>query len=135
MQISNLQNLIIDLKRNLGGNRESAVSLTKNLVPNSFSYSILQPKLNTKKYLDGKGRIYLLLFKLKYNIGNIFKGNQTELGKEFVYNFKPKKNNYKGQIFVLIDGYTASACAMVTSWLKQHTKATFIGQQSGCGYN
>ena len=24
---------------------------------------------------------------------------------------------------------------MVTSWLKQHTKATFIGQQSGGGYN
>jgi len=135
IQRNNLQNIIIDLRGNLGGNRGSAVSLTKNLVPTSFSYCILQPKLSTKKYLNGQGKFYLFLSKLKYNVGNIFKGRQTELGREFVYNFKPKQNNYKGQIFVLTDGYTASAATMVTSWLKQHTQATISGQQSGGGYN
>lgn len=132
---NNLQSIIIDLRGNLGGNRKSKVLLTKNLSPTPFSYSILQPKLSTKKYLIGQGKFYLFLSKLKYNIGNIFKGRQTELGREFVYTFKPKQNNYKVQIFVLTDGYTASAATMVTSWLKQHTKATFIGQQSAGGYN
>lgn len=135
LQKNNQQNLIIDLRGNLGGKRKSAVLLTKNIIPNTFNYSILQPKLSTKKYLNGKGKFFLFLSKLKYNIGNIFKGKQTELGKEFVYNFKPIQNNFKGQIFVITDGYTASASTMVTSWLKQHTKATFIGQQSAGGYN
>lgn len=132
---NNVANLIIDLRGNLGGNREAAVSLTKDLVQNSFGYSILQPKLETKKYLNGKGKFYLFLSKLKYNVGAIFKSKQTALGREFVYNYKPKHNNFKGQLFVITDGYTASAATMVTSWLKQHTKATFIGQQSGGGYN
>ncbi|MFM9948684.1 MAG: S41 family peptidase [Saprospiraceae bacterium] len=127
--------LIIDLRGNLGGNRKSTIFLTKHLVHNSFSYSILQPKLNTKKYLDRKGKFFIFLSKLKYNVGNIFKGSRTELGREFAYNFKPLSNNFNGQIFVLTDGYTASASTMVTSWLKQHTKAKFIGQQSGGGYN
>ncbi len=135
IQRNNIQSIIIDLRGNLGGNRKSTVLLTKNLADTSFSYSILQPKLSTKKYLNGQGKFYLFLSILKYNVGNVFNGRRTELGREFVYNFKSKQNNYKGQIFVLTDGYTASAATMVTSWLKQHSKATFIGQQSGGGYN
>lgn len=135
IQENNLQTIIIDLRGNLGGNRKSAVSLTKHLVSNPFTYSILQPGLYTKKYLNGKGKFYLLLSKLKYNVGNIFKGKRTRLGKEFVYRFKPNQEGYKGKLYILTDGYTASAATMVTSWLKQHTKATFIGQQSAGGYN
>lgn len=131
----NSEYLILDLRGNLGGNRKSTVLLTKHLVSNSFNYSILQPKLNIKKYLNVKGKIFLALSKLKYNIGDFFQGRRTKLGREFVYKFKPKRHCFKGQIFVLTDGYTASASTMVTSWLKQHTKATFIGKQSGGGYN
>ena len=68
---NNVSNLIIDLRGNLGGNREAAVSLTKDLVQNSFSYSILQPKLETKKYLNGNGKFYLFLSKLKYHVGTV----------------------------------------------------------------
>ena len=132
------QNLVLDLRGNLGGNRKATVLLTSYLVQKPFSYSILQPNLTTKKYLNSKGKFYLFLFKLKYNVGNVFKGKKTELGREFAFTFKPKKdnkNNFKGSIFVLIDGYTASASTMLTSWLKQYTTVTFIGKQSGGGYN
>lgn len=127
--------LILDLRGNLGGNRNSAVHLLKWLLTDSFTYSILQPKLSIKRYLNGKGKFYLFLSKLKYNVGNLFRARSTTLGREFVYHYKPKKNSFKGQIYVLMDGYTASASTMVTSWLKQHTKAVFIGQQSAGGYN
>lgn len=132
---SNSSYLILDLRGNLGGNRNSAVHLSKWLLTNPFTYSILQPKLSLRRYLNGKGKFYLFLSTLKYNVGDLFKSKKTALGREFVYTFKPKKNSFKGQIYVLTDGYTASASTMVTSWLKQHTNALFIGQQSGGGYN
>lgn len=132
----NCKQLIIDLRQNTGGNRKASIELTRHLADTVFSYSILQPKLKTKNYLDGQGKIFLFLSKLKYNIGNVYKGHKTALGKEFLYSYKPKKkNNFDGQIFVLTDGFTASASTMVTSWLKQFTNAKFYGTQAGGGYN
>lgn len=130
------ENLILDLRQNTGGNRKSAIELTKYLADAPFSYSILQPKLATKKYLNAKGKRYLFLSKLKYNLGNIFKSRKTELGREFEYQYKPKsENNFNGKIFVLTDGFTASSSTLVTSWLKQFTNATFIGNRASGGYN
>lgn len=136
--IENLKcyNLILDLRFNTGGNRKSAIELTKYLVDTTFGYSILQPKLKLKKYLNPKGKWYLFLSKLKYNIGAVLKGRKTLLGKEFKFVYDPKKtNNYKGKIFVITDGFTASASTMVTSWLKQFSDAIFIGSQASGGYN
>ena len=102
-----------------------------------FGYSILQPKLKIKKYLNGKDKFFLGLSKLKYNVGGIFRNKRTDLGREFVYNYKPIENNFNGKIIVLLitDGYTASASTMVCSWLKQHADAKFFGQQTSGGYN
>ena len=131
-----VENLILDLRQNLGGNRKSAIELTKYLVDTTFRYSILQPKLEKKKYLNAKGKRYLFLSKLKYNLGGIFKGQKTSLGKEFKYSYTPKsQNHYDGNIYVLTDGFTASSSTMITSWLKQFTNATFIGSQASGGYN
>lgn len=127
--------LVLDLRGNLGGKRKSAVFLTRHLAQKKFEYSILQPRLKTWKYINGKGKFYLFLSILKYNVGTVFKGKKTVLGRAFTYSYKPVKNNYKGNILVLTDGYTASASTMVTSWLKQHSRATFIGLQAAGGYN
>lgn len=130
------ENLVLDLRQNLGGNRNAAVELTKHLAGSAFTYSILQPKLATKKYLNAKGKFFLLLSKLKYNIGTIYKMHNSKLGPEFIYRYKPSsKNHFKGNLYVITDGFTASASTMVTSWLKQYTNATFIGNQSSGGYN
>ena len=130
------EKLFIDLRQNLGGNRASSIKLTKYLVDTTFAYSILQPKLRTKKYLNRKGKYYLFLSKLKYNVGNMFKKHESEYGNEFTYSHKPKKqNHFDGKLYVITDGFTASASTMVTSWLKQHTNAIFIGNQAGGGYN
>ena len=130
------EKLIVDLRQNTGGNRNAAIELTKYLADTTFSYSILQPKLATKKYLNGKGKLFLFLSKLKYNVGNIFRKHNSTLGKEFIYTYKPKsRNHFYGKLYVLTDGFTASSSTMVTSWLKQYSNAIFIGSQSGGGYN
>ncbi|MGF7218854.1 hypothetical protein GGR92_005033 [Spirosoma lacussanchae] len=128
--------LILDLRDNLGGNRQSAVALTQHLLKDvAFSYTILQPKPSIWQYLNGKGKLYLALSKLKYNVGQFYRGQKTALGRAFVYRYRPSKHPFEGQVYVLTDGYTASASTMVTSWLKQHSSARFVGQQSGGGYN
>lgn len=128
--------LIIDLRQNTGGNRNAAIELTKYLVDTAFNYSILQPKLQTRKYVNRKGKQYLFLSKLKYNVGSFFKGRKTDLGREYTYSFKAiEENHFKGKIHVLTDGFTASASTMVTSWLRQFSNAKFIGSQAGGGYN
>lgn len=128
--------LLIDLRQNLGGYRNAAVELTKYIVDTTFSYSILQPNLNTRRYLNGKGKFYLFLSKLKYNVGAIFKKHKTIYGNEYTYHYASKKeNHFGGKVYVLTDGFTASAATMATSWLKQFSNATFIGNQAGGGYN
>jgi len=130
-----ISNLVVDLRGNLGGNRNSVAFLTKQLIDTSFSYSIIQPKLKPAKFLTSKGKLFLALSKLKYNIADFYLGHKTPLGREFIYKTKVQKNNYKGRLFVITDGFTASASTMFTSWIKQYTDATFIGSQAGGGYN
>jgi hypothetical protein len=129
------KNLVIDLRDNTGGNRNATVTLTKMLVDTTFSYSILQPKLHPGRYLNGKGKFFLFLSKLKYNVGDIFKGKRTGFGREFTYRYKPGKPTYQGNLYVITNGFTASASTMLTSWLKQHTDAVLVGSQAGGGYN
>ncbi|GAB2791872.1 hypothetical protein GCM10027275_40900 [Rhabdobacter roseus] len=130
-----LKYLVLDLRGNLGGNRKAAIVLTQQLVGTSFSYAILQPRLTPARYLNGRGKLYLGLSKIKYNLGDFYRSKRTPLGRTFTYRYKPDRNPYRGELFVLTDGFTASASTMVTSWLKQHTQARFIGQQASGGYN
>ena len=130
-----INNLVIDLRGNLGGNRNTVAYLAKQIVDTTFTYSIIQPKLKPLKYLTSRGKFFYFLSKLKYNIGAVFKGQKSELGRKFVYKYQPVKMNYNGKIFVITDGFTASASTMLTSWLKQYSNATFVGSQAGGGYN
>lgn len=130
-----LTNLLLDLRGNTGGHRGASVALAKYIVPHSFSYSILKPRLKPGPYLNSTGRFYFLLSKLKYQLGHLLKRHRTELGIEFRYRYQPEKEVYRGQLYVLTDGFTASAATMVTSWVKQYTTAMFIGSQAGGGYN
>lgn len=128
--------LVVDLRQNTGGDRRAAVELTRHLVDTEFSYSILQPRLSTFRYLNGKGKFYFFLSKLKYNVGSFYRSRKSDLGREFRYKYKPaKRGRFSGRLFVITDGLTASASTMVTSWLKQHSNAIFIGGQAGGGYN
>jgi hypothetical protein len=135
VQKSGFQNLIIDLRDNTGGSRPATVALTRMLVDTTFSYSIIQPKLHPARYLDTKGKFFLFLSKLKYNVGDVFKGKRTPLGREFTYRYRPNRPTYQGKIYAITNGFTASASTMLTSWLKQYTEATLVGSQAGGGYN
>ena len=128
--------LILDLRGNTGGSRTAAVALTKRLVNAAFGYSLIRPKgQNLRPFLNRKGKTYLTLGSLKYGLGAAFRSRHTPLGKEYRYRYMPAKNPFNRPVAVLTNGLTFSASTMVTSWLKQYSKAVFVGQQAAGGYN
>lgn len=135
LQVENPPFFVIDLRGNTGGNRKSGAELMRFLTGEKFGYSILQPKLKPKPYLNQQGKRYYRFSKLKYNFGKFTRKNKTELGTSFQFDFKPHKSTYKGQIIVLMDGLTASTSSMLTTWLDKHSNAHFIGRTAGGGYN
>jgi C-terminal processing protease CtpA/Prc len=47
----------------------------------------------------------------------------------------PHKNNFKGKIYVLINGFSFSASSLLSANLKAINRATFIGEETGGGFN
>lgn len=48
---------------------------------------------------------------------------------------EPKENNFKGQVYVLINGNSFSASSIISTNLKALNLATFVGEETGGAYN
>ncbi len=48
---------------------------------------------------------------------------------------QPKDNNFKGQVYVLINGNSFSASSIISTNLKALNLATFVGEETGGAYN
>ncbi|MRI00156.1 peptidase S41 [Kriegella sp. EG-1] len=141
-------NLIIDLRDNGGG----SIAEIKNL----YSYIAVQPfqlvnkaaiktKIPaTKAMISSKNSSFfegiLQLFAIPGLLVYDFLHVKTVKGNSF-YNLsesklkKPKKNNYKGNIYVLINGYSFSASSILATNLKATKRAIFVGEETGGAYN
>ena len=128
-------NLVIDLRGNPGGEKKKGELFLEYLVEKPCTLTILEPIENVKKYLgDAKGTGYgkakIILAK-----ENLFKPKKTKLGKESTHITRPRSTTYKGEIFILTNGFSGSTSTVVSSILKQQKEITFIGSQTGGGYN
>ena len=139
MKKGKTKDLIIDLRDNGGGSLDACRNLFSYLVDEKFVY-LSESQINKKfnPYWQGKG------------VMNALKGLSFELTsskvleEEYGYyklKFKgmkplqPNKNNYDGKVYVLINGYSFSASALLSSNLQQIKRATFVGQETGGAYN
>ncbi len=131
------QHLVIDLRGNTGGTRDYGILLAQYLCDSAFFYQIVQPDLETGKYLDGKARFTYFLSKLKYNVFNFYRSRKTGNGRVFTYRYKPKrKHRFSGHLYIITDGYTASTSTMFTSLVRQYRDSVVIvGRQAGGGYS
>jgi hypothetical protein len=91
MQNKQVQNLIVDVRDNQGGNFEPGTLL--------LSYLITAPV----DYLPNSGQSQLL---------------------------KPAKNNFKGNLYVLINGGCFSVTSIISSYLAKAKRAIFIGEET-----
>ncbi|TAE74860.1 MAG: hypothetical protein EAZ85_03775 [Bacteroidetes bacterium] len=133
-----IDNLIIDLRNNMGGELLYVNQLFSYVIDKNYTFvdNILVssdkklPKLETNELT-------------KSNVHNSKYVQQTDSGtfvvKEIFYPFlrtqEPKKKTFKGNIFMLIGKKTFSAAALCASLFYAYQRAVFIGEESGGGAN
>ena len=114
IQQSKINNLIIDLRDNTGGNPDYVKFLLQYLYDEPFQQAL---ECRVVKYKDAEifaERNRKIWYPL-YGIGK----------------FHPKQNNFNGSVYVLVNENTFSAGVILASTLKKYDRATFIGTETG----
>jgi hypothetical protein len=128
---SNIEHLILDLRGNGGGSIINIRRLVKKLSQEPFKMldSSLAKKATIKKLMPPFMVIPYVPFRLGYK-----ELDSTTLVKTYHNSklIKPSKNhNYKGKLYVLMDGGSYSATVFTIGLLKDLNRATFIGTPPG----
>lgn len=130
------KNLILDLRNNEGGDGTGEKLLTYLLTKPYKHYDFTEEKFTgyppVVDYLEnGKDLFFIDSIVYRTNSG------MYRLKKEY-FNYipllseqRPNKNNYAGEIYVLINGASGSMASVVSSFLRANDRAIFIGEESG----
>ncbi len=145
----NTKTLIIDLRDNGGGRL--------NEIANLYSYLATEPYIFADKgevvsktsfisnfdYFKGKPLLIqpllLIAAPIVYPLF-YFKTHKESDGKYYLSSSLektklPNENNFKGKIYVLINGGSFSASSLISSNLKGSKRAYFVGEETGGGFN
>ena len=132
-----IQNLIIDIRKNEGGNQG---------VEDKVMSYLIEKKYKKYKYVEIPGFEYSFLSMTNYkNQPNILKkelSEEFELKSDGTYLLKaglmeglePDKNNFSGNLYILINGLSFSGGSEFAALAKNYSKAKFIGEETGGGY-
>ncbi|MBD3748418.1 MAG: S41 family peptidase [Sphingobacteriales bacterium] len=133
----NIQHLILDLRNNGGGNLMSCNLLFRYLYDKPYQFTgranMSARYFSTAKYADhflinSLRGIFPLIFVKKDSLGYYSKLPTDKLKN-------PKKYNYQGDLYVLINGYSFSATSLLAANLQEAKRGIFIGEETGGGYN
>jgi len=134
------KDLILDLRDNGGGSLKACRNLFSYLVAKDFVY-LQQTEVDRKfnPYSYGKGFINgYKSFSFNLFSSVILKGEKNGKYKVNYKGIKPlpaNANHFNGKVYVLINGYSFSAAALLAANLQGIKRATFVGQETGGGYN
>lgn len=110
----NIKHLIIDIRENGGGNPAYSVYLLKYLMDQPFTQAI-------------EGRVVK-----NAEEDNVIKRTRRKWYPWYgIGEFKPKKKNYNGKLYILVSGSTFSAAVEFGSTLRKYKRAAFIGEETG----
>ena len=152
LRAKNTKYLILDLRDNPGGQIYAARVLYSYLTDSDYYFldkfevtsrtSILYDNYLKEKSVFIKTVLLTIglpfrLIHMGVSISNVKKGDD---GKFYYNNFNsrllhPKQNNFKGKIYVLINGGSFSASCLVASNLKGSGRAFFVGEETGGAFN
>ena len=139
--------LIIDLRNNGGGRLNEIAKLYTYLTDKDFNF--VEKSLVTKKtsllytgFYKGGGvgtKILKTIFAIGYYPLMFFSVRKYEDNKYYKQasskTKKPDINNFKGKVYVLINGGSFSASSIISSNLKGSKRAVFVGEETGGAYN
>ncbi len=133
LESSNVQNLIIDIRNNGGGNTPMVEELISYLYSKPFQFYGDVYQLHKKwdlsiipaihHYPQGNAN-----WTLKKGGDGFFRGI---VGNDGLKMAKPKKQVYKHNLYLLTNGNTLSAAAEFASFIKYYRPAIFIGEEAG----
>ena len=132
----NIQNLVIDLRGNTGGNL--------NIVENLMSYLMDKPfKSSEKNELQTSDVNYMKTLiphfeKGKRGRGFQWKGLKKIAPDTYTYRFSKtgkinpsKKYRFDGNVYIITDGWVFSAASLFVSSLRSQRKITVVGEETG----
>ncbi|RCR66898.1 S41 family peptidase [Larkinella punicea] len=129
-----VQDLVIDLRQNTGGNAEIGSDLMSYLMKSDFRQvdraesRVRRP--NSCSYFDRKEK-RLLRQNFRYMKSD---GGRYQFGKSNVGWNKPASDHrFSGKVYILTSGRTFSAASIFTASLKAQRPVTIIGQETGGG--
>lgn len=141
------QYLIIDIRDNPGGNLDQIHDFYGYLTDTSYQFvrpGEVKTRLpNIKKFYGRNSNLFSVVAQTAmlpyFLIDNLTKTRKTE--GRLQYHFKeskttkPKPLNFKGKIYVLVNGGSFSASTTLASQLHGNKRALFIGEETGGAYN
>ena len=125
--------LIIDVRNNGGGSDEFGKLLAAYLIDDTFDYY---------RYLEVNSDSFAFLQYSSTSNSDIPRdqlranprGKYDVLGHPNLGPQQPLMPNFKGDVYILINGSSFSATGEFTSVVHHHRRATFIGEECGAGY-
>ncbi len=135
MRQNGVDNLIIDVRNNEGGNDKRGALLLSWLMNEKFRYYDRLQATTKSKYTFAQ---YAHLPKFYGIMRHLIK--KTDTGT-YVWNHnrnlkmqKPKKNSFSGKVYILINGGSFSVTSEFASVAHYLKRAVFIGEETGGGY-
>lgn len=120
-----VKNLIIDLRDNGGGRSQEYIAgfFTQN------DYCML-----TRSSNESNKSTYKKHFKHRYSPPYIISRMMGRISTDLTTITKSHSIQFKGELYILINGNTASAASNLASTLKEWSNAIVVGEESGGGY-
>lgn len=131
-------NLIIDVRKNIGGYRINAINLFSFLTDKPFKQRIRESAianvLPQEEYIIHKMSDYTEFFKMYFASAKKEDGRWVLTEDHTQAEMIPYKNPFKGKVYVLIGGNTFSAGSAFALNAKNSNQITLIGEETGGGY-
>lgn len=144
----NIKNVIIDIRSNGGGNPNMSALLYSFVAlkpfDNVFNYRTKNIQLHESENLlnaygakmgeeDIKQTENFLKQRFDYDSAAAFYYGNARLTEGSISNYPPDKNNFKGNVYVLISGGTVSAATYFAALFKNNKRGVLVGTETGSG--
>lgn len=132
---NHIQNLIIDVRSNGGGDAGISTLLTRYIIDKKFKLADSLYALNRKSKYDKYIEKSFLYYVMMLFVTKKHHDGKYHFGYFERHYFSPKTNHhFDGKVYILIGGNSFSATTLFVGALKGQKNVTLVGEETGGGY-